>query len=350
MANIALKIGDSPRFQDGDVLDVFTRRRIRCCHAEHVCFPRQLARSPSGELVSQHIRKLANGCLSPEDVSRDFYESTHSNRFRRTGVLTAERDNPDGSVTLITGPIFDVAIGRRQAVTVEYPAIKTQRAEWNAAGGRFRSLSRQAPDSLLAVLLVAAQFHNSFSIERQPDRWTVTADGEPLDFTVTSLLAECQDVELYVERRLRSGKKDLFGDPASAIWYGGTIDTSHAKLDRVWQAIESKTPNREASHLHWPAQSDDLKHHLFLPVMDMADAEADTLKAEEWDRTDPERPVLIRKRTHQVRYREISGVSTRLRDIEDPAKAVDLRAELAEIAKSSVRQKPTVPRDAEGKR
>lgn len=77
MSEIAIKIGDSPTYKDGDIVDVFNRRRIRCAHAHHLCFPR-------GE--DRRLSSLKwNGLIGQDDVAVDFMEITHQYRFMRTG-------------------------------------------------------------------------------------------------------------------------------------------------------------------------------------------------------------------------------------------------------------------------
>ena len=53
MAELAIKIGDSPqrgRYEDGDVIQAFNRRRIRLVHAQMICHPRIGGRKVAGQL------------------------------------------------------------------------------------------------------------------------------------------------------------------------------------------------------------------------------------------------------------------------------------------------------------
>lgn len=57
MAEWVIKIGDSPtpgRYEDGDIVDVFNRRRIRLCHADMICHPRVDGKKVGGQLGNSY--------------------------------------------------------------------------------------------------------------------------------------------------------------------------------------------------------------------------------------------------------------------------------------------------------
>lgn len=84
MAELLLKVDAGSGYDDGDILCAFNRRAIRCCHAQHICHPKQARRNASGLIVV-------------EDVLLDWYEVTHQFRFERVSATEVER------VTIATG-------------------------------------------------------------------------------------------------------------------------------------------------------------------------------------------------------------------------------------------------------
>ena len=50
MAELALKIGTTDTYDDEDILCAFNQRRIRCVHAEHICWPRIAGVKVGGQL------------------------------------------------------------------------------------------------------------------------------------------------------------------------------------------------------------------------------------------------------------------------------------------------------------
>lgn len=67
---------------------------------------------------------------------------------------------------------------------------------------------------------------------------------------------------------------------------------------------------------------------LALRVDDFDDAEAGALMAAVMDETDPENPMLVRKRTRRVQWRALRDMTpARIAAIENRQVAVDIRAE-----------------------
>lgn len=137
---------------------------------------------------------------------------------------------------------------------------------------------------------------------------------------------EYMDVALFVARRRQQPEHCLFGVDGREIWYGGKIDVSDAKIDAVWNAIETKTPFQQANATRWPAGIQDLKSHLFVETDEFDDSAANDLVAPEVDDGDPEQPVVVRRRKHQVDWRNTLSISTADRErILDRTQVVDLR-------------------------
>lgn len=83
MAELLLKVGDrgpDPDYRDGDILCAFNARRIRCCHAQHLCHVRTASRNSSGLIVNS-------------DLARDWFEATHQFRFERISPTQVRRRN-----------------------------------------------------------------------------------------------------------------------------------------------------------------------------------------------------------------------------------------------------------------
>lgn len=83
MAELLLKVGDQgpdPMYRDGDILCAFNSRRIRCCHAQHICHVRTAQRNSSGLILNS-------------ELARDWFEATHQYRFERVSPTQLRRRN-----------------------------------------------------------------------------------------------------------------------------------------------------------------------------------------------------------------------------------------------------------------
>lgn len=213
MADLLVKVGAGASYEDGDILNGFNRRRIRCVHAEELCH-------------LKHEGYTYYGLRDLNALARDLREACCQYRFERVSPTEVER------VTIATGD---------------------------------RQLFSDIP---------------------------VLIDGK----------WQAIDVGEFLKRRVRHPRHGIFGSPGAEIWYGGREDRSHAALDQVWTAIETKTPRREseAGFQKWPAGRQDLKSHLMLKVDEFDDSEGDTLTSSEVDETDPANPIVTRKRRFKV--------------------------------------------------
>lgn len=142
------------------------------------------------------------------------------------------------------------------------------------------------------------------------------------------------DVPLFLSRRKQRAENYLFGTDGSEVWYGGQKDFSHAKLDLVWNAIETKTANREVDFPDFPAGTQDLKSHLLLRINDMDDAAALELTADEWDRTDQQNPVMIRKRKRMIPWRDHRELTAHIANIDNRDVSVDLRPTVGKLVRT----------------
>lgn len=148
---------------------------------------------------------------------------------------------------------------------------------------------------------------------------------------------EAIDVSLFLARRKVHARHAIFGNAGAEYWFGGQIDTSHARLDTVWNAIETDSANREADFPNWPFTDKELRRFLIVDVDDFDDATAGQLTAEQWDETNPDQPVLVKKRVHTVAWRGLRDVIQA--DVLDPAVSVDIRGR-KHIRSTIVQAKP----------
>ena len=248
MAELALKIAAGSGYEDGDVLCAFNRRRIRCTHAQHLCFIK------SGDRLSDMD---ADGIMPVDHVSQDWHEATHEYRFERLSQTEAQ------IVRLADNAVI-----------------------------RFES-------------------------------------GKPfIGFDGTT---QQMDIEAFVARKRKAQQFPVFGKLGQELWYGGRIDVSDKALDTVWTAIERKTGRREAESTFqfWPAGVQELKSHLFIPVDEFDDVEAEALVAPWIDEKDPENPVMIKKRIVRGNWRSVlSALGTSEADVLDRTKTVDRRRDV----------------------
>jgi hypothetical protein len=148
------------------------------------------------------------------------------------------------------------------------------------------------------------------------------------------------DVKAYVERRIahakrsNAGGKALFGTPGREVWYGGRTDVSRPNLTTVWAEIERVTPNRQRDFTSYPNLN--RKKHLVLQTDDFTSARGALLTQPEYDNTDPENPILVRKR---ARFVDIDATLTapERTSARDPAQETDITREFTEATIVSTR-------------
>ncbi len=248
MAEVALKAGDGGGYVDLDILAVFTRLRIRCAHAMHICHVRIAQRAGSGLILATQ-------------TARDWFEATHEFRFDR--------------------------VSRREVRRVRL------------ADGGGEIISDVPNDS-----------------------------GEYID------------VELFIALRTRVSDHYLFGAPGRESWYGGRKDLSHATLDRVWEAIETKTPELESDHTAWPWRTRDGEAHVFVVIKDVDETEAQRLVSPLLELSDPDNPIQLSKRAHLIDWRNDLGMSeATIESIDDKTRRVERRFDLVRDHAPLVRNK-----------
>lgn len=169
-------------------------------------------------------------------------------------------------------------------------------------------------------------------------RTEIATDASELFGPTPNERGEAIDVRLFIRRRKLKPDHHLFGEDGAEIWYGGNVDTSNARLDRVWTAIETKTPNRRTDFPRWPMGRLDVRHHLPIRVDEFDDDARDVLVSQELDATDPENPVLVKKRRHRIDWRNALQLTDADRErVLDRSQEFDLR-EVREFTRTTVVQ------------
>jgi len=122
-------------------------------------------------------------------------------------------------------------------------------------------------------------------------------------------ISKTTDVKLYVFRRLRAGKKPLFGTPGREVWYGGHHDLSRPCMDKIWDDIENDTSKVRSNHTKWARDNTTLYNHLSVSVSDFTDEERTEYESPVYDNTDPENPIMIKMRKNKIDWKNHPSVS-----------------------------------------
>ena len=70
------------------------------------------------------------------------------------------------------------------------------------------------------------------------------------------------DVEAYLTRRVKHHRHRIFGSRGAEYWYSGT--TSHAKVDQIWDKLESRSGLDRNKYKLWPLSP--VERRRFLPI------------------------------------------------------------------------------------
>ena len=96
MAELALKIGGTATYEDGDIVDAFNRRRIRHVHAQHICHVKH-GRSELSEVYRAKTRQFLFQRVSKLEVVR-------TNLLTLAGEILSDKPNAYGEY--IDVPLF----------------------------------------------------------------------------------------------------------------------------------------------------------------------------------------------------------------------------------------------------
>ncbi len=246
MAELVLKIGSLPgcQYEDGDVVDAFNGRRIRCTHAQHYCHAKDAALNGGGLRRNDSL-----AFMFLEETSQYRLERVSFNEIKRIVIATSEEE-----------------------ILSDTP-------------------------------------------------------NEKVEYT---------NVAEFFRRRLLHPRHRVFGEPGREIYHGGRIDFSNDAMSVVWTEIESRTAIREADHTLFPLGVLDKKDCLAISVDDFDDETLEDLKAPLQDQSSPEEPVVLKKRKHNVVWRNLLGLSLGTQnDVLDPKKSVDIR-EAVEFVRNDI--------------
>lgn len=98
MAEFLLKVDDGAGFEDGDIINAFNDRRIKCVHAEWICHPKHAPRNSGGLIVVDSLCWLFCGHsyqylferVSPEEVMRTQISTGQQDLFSNTPTDNGE--------------------------------------------------------------------------------------------------------------------------------------------------------------------------------------------------------------------------------------------------------------------
>lgn len=141
---------------------------------------------------------------------------------------------------------------------------------------------------------------------------------------------ESIDVPLFVQRRLKHGNHAIFGLAGREFWFGGTVTSTHDRLDLVWQKITEQTSRLETEEEFtlWPMGRLDIRHHLAVRVVDFSEQEATAFTSPQYDLdaegnplTDSQgEPIVIAKRNIKIDWRAhlLDDLQETARNVLDP--------------------------------
>lgn len=120
-----------------------------------------------------------------------------------------------------------------------------------------------------------------------------------------------ETVSLYIRRRLRFGKKAMFGEPGNEYWFGGRVSMTPAKVSNVWDAVELVTSHGRTDPIRkaWPMGSREGFDFLYIRSRDFSEVKRHEYEAEDVDETDPENPIVLAKRKHRIDWEADLGFS-----------------------------------------
>lgn len=289
MAEIVLKVGSSgpdPKYQDGDIVSVFNNLAVDYVHAQHICFPRPQA------IGQRHANKAVNGLISLIGLEHFFCKTIFQMEFECISLLEVRAKDLQTLEEFIDGP-------------------------------------------------------RGWFTERKLTNWGVSTDGlaQRNRNQVTEYFFDLRpggthmDVPDYVDQARKSNGKLIFGTPGNEIWYGGEMIRTAATVASIWTEIELKTSLRKSNFTDFPLQAGDKKGFLALTVDNFDETERARLIESEFDNTDPDNPILLKKRKQFVDWKNLTGISSStITRIEDKNQIVDLRGQDKKHLRASIVQ------------
>ncbi len=197
-------------------------------------------------------------------------------------------------------------------------------------------------------------------LNRNQAKMTRIRDSEELVITsgvphtdVRGVPDRVMDVGLYFSRQLSTFQKQnaqgnaMFsddGDEQKVVMYGGGCDQTAAKMDTVWTAIEAKTDKLESNETTYakePPFGSYQRRRIILRVDDFTDSERSNLQEPILDLTNPDHPLIIKKRKSWVDWENDLGLTAKeIDDSRDDREDPDLRSD--ERTRSTIVKTKTV--------
>jgi hypothetical protein len=155
-----------------------------------------------------------------------------------------------------------------------------------------------------------------------------------------------KDVKAFYDRHLKTWKEHN----ARGVWTFGTTDNdvvfytgckghSYINLDEVWAAVEAKLGVLEADSVT-EATFSDYRKILTIAVNDFNDETQGQFTESLTDESDPENPVIVKKRKHHVTWRELQDAVES--DINDKVKVVRID-QIREHVHQEIKQTKVLP-------
>ena len=147
------------------------------------------------------------------------------------------------------------------------------------------------------------------------------------------------EITMAVQQQISEKKKIkgyLFGAIGSEYYYGGRSDLSPACIGDIWNEIEERTSNLRADHALWPMSLKEKRFYYQISVDDMTNQECADLCEPDIDNSDPDKPIIIKRRKKFVDFHTNTGASSEtLIKIMDRDIPVDLRSKFT-LSRSSI--------------
>lgn len=169
---------------------------------------------------------------------------------------------------------------------------------------------------------------------RATSKWMVegiSATEERITNLITSeVYVKPAKTRLYIQRRIAGGKKPMFGTQGNAVWFEEQREITPAILAPLWiNHITPRTGLLAADHMRRDYSANHLKRYLIIVTNDFSNARRSRLEEQYMDNTDPDNPVVIRRRKRFIDWRNLPGMSGDTIDqILDRHRRVDIRRDL----------------------
>jgi len=154
---------------------------------------------------------------------------------------------------------------------------------------------------------------------------------------------EYMHVQTFIDRRKNQARHSLFGSTGSEYWYGKRrkeVSPPQTTLDVIWTEIEARTAHRETSYVNWPFSERELTGFLALSVNDFSDADQVDLESQLVDESNPENPIIVKRRKNWIDWRELRDVVEA--DVLNGSLPVDIRG-LRKHVRQEIKQTKNLP-------